>query len=66
MKKLYRSKSNRKIAGVIGGLASYTGMDVSLLRVIFVIGLLMSFGTFAIVYIVWMLLVPNEEDVIQQ
>jgi phage shock protein PspC (stress-responsive transcriptional regulator) len=65
MKKLYRSRNDRKIAGVIGGLASYTGIDVSLLRILFVIGLIMSFGTFAFVYIVWMLLVPNEEDVLR-
>jgi phage shock protein C len=65
VKKLTRSQSNRKIAGVIGGLASYTGIDASLLRVLFVIGLLMSFGTFALVYFVWMLVVPNGEDVIR-
>ncbi|MFD1739365.1 PspC domain-containing protein [Bacillus salitolerans] len=65
MNKLFRSRSNRQIAGVIGGLASYTGVDASLLRVIFVICLLMSFGTFALIYFVWMLIVPNEEDVIR-
>jgi phage shock protein C len=65
MRKLYRSRSDRKIAGVIGGLAPYLGIDVSLLRILFVIGLIMSFGTFVLVYIVWMLLVPNEEDVLR-
>jgi phage shock protein C len=64
MKKLTRSKSNRKLAGVIGGLASYTGFDVSLLRVLFVVGLIMSFGTFALIYLIWMVVVPNERDVI--
>jgi phage shock protein C len=66
VKKLFRSRSDRKIAGVIGGLASYIGMDVTLLRILFVIGLLMSFGTFALVYFIWMILVPNEEDVIRR
>ncbi|WP_246942631.1 PspC domain-containing protein [Bacillus pinisoli] len=64
MKKLTRSRSNRKLAGVIGGLANYTGIDASLLRVIFIIGLIMSFGTFALVYLIWMIVVPNDQDVI--
>ncbi|MBM6619029.1 PspC domain-containing protein [Bacillus suaedaesalsae] len=64
MKKLYRSRKDRKISGSIGGLAEYTGIDAALLRILFVIGLLLSFGTFLIVYIVWMLVVPNEEDVL--
>lgn len=64
MKKLYRSKKDRKISGSIGGLAEYTGIDAALLRILFVIGLLLSFGTFLLVYIVWMVVVPNEEDVL--
>ncbi|WP_456277696.1 PspC domain-containing protein [Bacillus sp. AK128] len=64
MNKLTRSRSDRKLAGVIGGLSSYTGIDASLLRVIFVIGLIMSFGTFALIYAIWMFVVPNERDVI--
>lgn len=65
MKRLYRSKKDRKISGSIGGLAEYTGIDSALLRILFVIGLLVSFGTFLIVYIIWMLVVPNEEDVLR-
>ncbi|KAA0548757.1 PspC domain-containing protein [Bacillus sp. BGMRC 2118] len=64
MKKLYRSRKDRKISGSIGGLAEYTGIDAALLRILFVIGALISFGTFLLVYIVWMLVVPNEEDVV--
>ncbi|MFZ3590172.1 PspC domain-containing protein [Bacillus sp. DJP31] len=65
MKKLSRSRSDRKLAGVLGGLAAYTGMDASLLRVLFVVGLILGVGTLAFVYLAWMLLVPNEEDVIR-
>jgi len=40
MKKLYRSSTNKKIAGVCGGLAEYFGIDATIIRVIFVILLL--------------------------
>ncbi|WP_078543926.1 PspC domain-containing protein [Litchfieldia alkalitelluris] len=65
MNRLYRSRSNRKLGGVIGGLAKYFNIDASLLRVLFVLGLIASFGTFFLIYIVWIFVVPNEEDVIK-
>jgi phage shock protein PspC (stress-responsive transcriptional regulator) len=40
MKKLYRSSTNKKIAGVCGGLADYFNVDATIVRVIFVILLL--------------------------
>jgi phage shock protein C len=36
MKKLYISKTDRKILGVCGGLAEMTGMDSTLVRLILV------------------------------
>jgi phage shock protein C len=36
MKKLYLSKTDRKILGVCGGLAEMTGMDSTLIRLILV------------------------------
>ncbi len=65
MKRLYRSRTNRMLAGVIGGLASYSGFDASLLRILFVIGLIMSFGTFLLIYFIWVFVVPNEGDAIR-
>lgn len=65
MKKLTRSRSDRKLAGVIGGIAEYTGVDSSLLRVLFVVGLILGVGVLAFVYLVWMFVVPNEEEVIR-
>jgi len=43
-KKLYRSRKNRIIGGVLGGLAEYLQVDVVLLRIIYL--LLMFFGNF--------------------
>ena len=36
-KKLYRSKKDKMIAGVCGGLAEYTNVDPTVMRVLFVI-----------------------------
>lgn len=61
MKKLYRSRTKRKLAGVIGGLADYTGWDATLLRILFVIGVVLGYGSLALVYLIWVFVVPNEE-----
>lgn len=34
MKHLYRSRTNRKIAGVCGGVAEYFGIDATIIRII--------------------------------
>ena len=48
-KKLYRSKTERKLAGVCGGLAEYFNMDVSLMRLISVLVALFSIGVLAVI-----------------
>lgn len=40
MKKLYRSQTDKKIAGVCGGLAEYFNIDATVVRIIFVVLLL--------------------------
>ncbi|MBE4907010.1 PspC domain-containing protein [Cytobacillus suaedae] len=64
MKKLYRSRSNRMLGGVLGGLAEYSGIDASLLRVLFALAFILGVGTLGLVYIIWIFVVPNREDVI--
>ncbi|MFC3886573.1 PspC domain-containing protein [Bacillus songklensis] len=61
MKKLYRSRKNRKLAGVIGGLADYTGWDVTLLRILFALGVIIGYGSLALIYLIWIFVVPDEE-----
>lgn len=52
-KKLTRSVSDRKIAGVCGGLAQYFDCDSTLVRIIFLIALICaSFGLWAYL-IIW-------------
>lgn len=41
-KKLTRSRNNRWLGGVIGGFAAYLGVDATLLRILAIIGLLIT------------------------
>ena len=60
MKKLYRSVSDKKIAGVCGGLAEYLNMDATVIRVLWA---LLSFsGAGLLAYIVCALIIPEKPD----
>jgi phage shock protein C len=58
-RRLYRSRDDRIIAGICGGLAEYFGMDSSIVRVILVI---VSFlpGPSIIFYLIAWLIIPKE------
>lgn len=57
---LRRSRSNRLIAGVVGGLAKYFGIDPTLARVIYVVGSVVSVAFPGIlVYILLWAIVPE-------
>jgi phage shock protein C len=58
-KKLYRSRTNRVIAGVCGGLGEYFDIDPIIFRIIFII-LLVSGGAGFLVYLVLMIAIPEE------
>jgi phage shock protein PspC (stress-responsive transcriptional regulator) len=58
-KKFYRSKSDRKIWGVCGGLAKYFDIDPTLVRVIAVASLFV--GTLGFwIYIILTIIAPTE------
>jgi phage shock protein C len=59
---LRRSRTNRMIAGVVGGLAEYFGIDATLARVIFVAVSVLSAGfPGTLVYLILWLLIPEQE-----
>ena len=58
-KKLFRSRKERKIAGVCGGLAFYFKVDPFFIRLIFILFFLAG-GAALLVYVVMWLLVPLE------
>lgn len=57
-KKLYRSKTNRVIAGVAGGLGEYFSIDPVIFRVLFV-ALAFAGGSGLLLYIIGMLVIPE-------
>jgi phage shock protein C len=52
---LTRSETDKKIAGVAGGLAAYFGIDAMLVRVLFVVAIVMGWGILAYI-ILWIVL----------
>lgn len=60
MRKLYRSRKDVKLAGVLGGLAEHLGVDSTLIRLIFVVLAIASFGLMALLYIVAIFIFPKE------
>ncbi|MHB2153026.1 PspC domain-containing protein [Calditrichota bacterium GD2] len=61
-KTLYRSRKNRMIAGVCGGLAEYFNMDPTIVRLLYVILTLFSNGLGILAYIILILAVPEEKE----
>lgn len=51
-KRLFKSRSDRKFMGVCGGLASYFGVDPTIVRIVFVLGVVFGWGSFLIIYLV--------------
>lgn len=60
-KKLYRSTKNRMLGGVCGGFAEYLGLDVTIVRLLY---LILSIFTACfpglILYILCLFVMPNE------
>jgi phage shock protein C len=60
-KRLYRSRSDRWLAGICGGLGHYFGLDPTLIRVLFVLfGLVIGGGIIA--YILLWIIIPLEPE----
>ena len=55
---LYRSRLNRKVGGVCGGLADYFQIDATLLRLVWAISILV-FGTGLLVYLIAWAILPD-------
>ena len=60
-RRLYRSRSDRKLAGVCGGLAQYSHIDATLIRVLFVVLALLG-GPGLVIYLLLWILVPDEPE----
>jgi phage shock protein C len=59
IKHLYRSRTDRVIGGVCGGLSQFFNLDVTLIRLLFVLGIFFFQGA-VLVYLVMLIIVPEE------
>jgi phage shock protein C len=59
-RRLYRSETDRVVAGVAGGLAAYLEVDATLVRVAWVAAGFFSFGLPIGLYLIMWLLIPRE------
>ncbi len=58
-KRLLRSVSDRKLAGVCGGLANYFDVDATVIRLIWILFTVFG-GAGILVYLIMWLIVPEE------
>lgn len=64
-RRLYRSETDRQIAGVCGGIADYFNIDPTIVRLIFLV-LFFAGGPGLILYVALWIVMPEESDVIVQ
>lgn len=60
-KRLYRSKTDKQIAGVCGGLGKYLNIDPTIIRLLWVLTAF-CFGGGILAYIIAMIIIPMEPE----
>ena len=58
-RRLVRSRDDRWLGGVCGGVAEYAGIDANLVRLLVVLGTIFGFGSLLIAYVVAWVLMPE-------
>jgi phage shock protein C len=62
IKRLYRSGRERILGGVCGGLGEYLNIDPTVVRLIWVISTLASFGLGILAYIIAWIIIPRNPN----
>ncbi|REL24318.1 PspC domain-containing protein [Rhodohalobacter sp. SW132] len=57
--KLRKSRTNKMLAGVCGGIAEYIGWDATIVRIIYLVLIFSSFGTMVLFYFILALIMPD-------
>ena len=62
-KRLYRSRADRQLTGVLGGVSEYLGLDPSFMRIVYVIvTILTGFVPGIFLYLIMAFVVPVEPE----
>lgn len=63
-KKLHKSKNNKKIFGVCGGIAEYLEVDPTFVRLVVAVATVLTsyLGIGFVLYLICAFILPNEED----
>jgi phage shock protein PspC (stress-responsive transcriptional regulator) len=59
-RRLARSREDRWLAGVCGGVADFAGIDANLVRLLVVLGTVLGFGSLLVVYVVMWVVMPQD------
>ena len=62
VRRLYRSRTDRILGGVCGGLGEYLGVDSNLIRIVWVL-LSFVYGAAILVYLIAWILLPEKPEV---
>ena len=62
-RKLTRSRDDKWIAGICGGIAEHTGIDPTLIRVVLVIATILGAGSLIVIYLVCWVIIPTAPEV---
>jgi len=60
-KRLYRSRKDRRLCGVCGGIAEYFNTDPTIVRLIWLLLTLISFGKAIIIYLICCFVISEEK-----
>ena len=62
VKRIYRSRTDRKIAGICGGIAEYFDWDSTWVRLVFVLFFFLGLGILLFIYLIAWLIIPNAPE----
>jgi len=61
-KRLVRARKGRLLAGVCSGIAEYVGIDVTVIRLLFVVLGVVTFGVGVLIYLAAWIVIPEEGE----
>jgi phage shock protein C len=59
-RRLYRSRTDKQMTGVSGGLGAYLGVDPTVIRLLWVLATFVTFPVAPIAYVVLAAMIPQE------